>query len=295
MPAVVRGGRRTNSSPQRSRPQSRASSRPAGGAKSRRPEVPGKLAALSSLDLSPRAAAIGLGVVAMVCAGIIFTGSRAERLSAFVSGGINQQLAAAGLQLRRVHIQGASSEANRAIQQVLTLRQGEAITGVDLDLVRQQVEAVGWVEKARVVRLLPDTLVIAVTEHDRLAVWQTGGRNAVIDSQGRVIEGADAALYPELPLVVGEGAHLQATEVIRSLSERPDLMRRVEAIVRVDGRRWDLRLRDGSLILLPEANVDAALIQLEALDQRQGLLGRGFERVDLRLPEAVVVRPRGTG
>jgi cell division protein FtsQ len=69
-------------------------------------------------------------------------------------------------------------------------------------------------------------------------------------------------------------------------------MARVDALVRVDGRRWDLRLKDGSLIQLPALGADSALIQLDQLDQKQRLLSLGFERIDLRDPDEVVVRPR---
>ena len=73
--------------------------------------------------------------------------------------------------------------------------------------------------------------------------------------------------------------------------QRPRLRGRIEALVRVDERRWDLRLKDGSLIQLPATNQDAALIQLDALDQRERLLELGFARIDLRTPDEVAVRP----
>ena len=69
-------------------------------------------------------------------------------------------------------------------------------------------------------------------------------------------------------------------------------MARTEAAVRVDARRWDLRFKDGSLIQLPAVGQDSALIQLDQLDQKDRLLDLGFERIDLRDPEMIVVRPR---
>jgi len=62
--------------------------------------------------------------------------------------------------------------------------------------------------------------------------------------------------------------------------------------VRVDNRRWDLRLKDGGLVQLPAVGEDAALIQLDQLDGRQRILDLGFERIDLRDPALVAVRPR---
>jgi cell division protein FtsQ len=199
-----------------------------------------------------------------------------------------------GLKLRRVHITGASDEATPAIQRALDVEAGQPITGLDLAALQASVQAVGWVREARVVRLLPDTLIVEVTEHDRLAVWQTGGQVFVIDGDGQTIPGADPGRYPNLPLIVGAGADTAAGDILPLLRQRPRLMSRVDALVRVDERRWDLRLRDGGLIQLPAMKQEAALIQLDALDQRERLLELGFARIDLRTEGQVAVRP-GSG
>ena len=68
-------------------------------------------------------------------------------------------------------------------------------------------------------------------------------------------------------------------------------MSRIDALVRVDERRWDLRLKDGGIIQLPALKQEAALIQLDALDQRERLLELGFARIDLRTEGQVAVRP----
>jgi cell division protein FtsQ len=168
----------------------------------------------------------------------------------------------------------------------------QPLLGLNLNTLRQNVEHVGWVKEARVVRLLPDTLVIAVTEHRQLAVWQHAGRQAVIDDHGQVIKEADPARFSTLPLVVGEGAAVHAPEILPVIAQRPRLIGAMDALVRVDDRRWDVRMKDGSLIQLPADGVENALMQLERLDQRSRILELGFDRIDLRNPEVVSVRPR---
>jgi cell division protein FtsQ len=293
MPAVVRGGRRTSSKTGSPRQAPRKTGGGRGRGRGNAPATPGKMAALGRLDLSPRSVVIAMGAGVVLLGAILFTGARAERIGASISNGVNGTLAGMGLALNRVHIQGASDEARPAIEAAIQLRAGEPITGIDLEAVRAQVETVGWVQSARVVRLLPDTLIVAVTEHDRLAVWQTGGRNSVISSDGQVIPGAHAGDYPNLPLVVGLGADQAAADILPLLRQRPRLMGLTEALVRVDERRWDLRLKNGAVIQLPSSGEEAALIHLDAMDQRQRLLDLGFARVDLRTPEAVAVRPSG--
>ena len=301
MPAVVRGGRRQGAAqPSRPAPAPKSKARASKAhARQARPAsasgIPGKMAAIGRMDL-PRPVVIGsLAAGAVVLALVLATGARGERIGNSVSGGVNGMIAGAGLRLEKVHIEGESPEATRAIQRAVQLPAGMALTAVDLDALKDRVEAVSWVEHARVVRLFPDTLMIHVIEHDRLAVWQTDGRAHVIDSHGRIIQGADPGMYNRLPLVVGTGAEQAASEILTLVAERPRLMGRVEALVRVDERRWDLRLKDGSLIQLPALDQEAALIQLDSMDQRERILDLPFERVDLRTPDAVVLRPAAHG
>ena len=54
----------------------------------------------------------------------------------------------------------------------------QPILGLNLTDLRKSVEKVGWVKEARIVRLLPDTLVVAVVEHRQLAVWQHAGASS---------------------------------------------------------------------------------------------------------------------
>ena len=293
MPAVVRGGRRqgSNQAPQRGS-ASKGGGRSRSGAQNAS-AVPGKMAAIGRVDISPRTAVIALGAGALLLVGVLATGARAERIGASVSHGLDNVTAGMGLTLKRVHITGASPEAEPAIQRALGLYSGQPITSLNLNAIRTRVQDVGWVKEARVVRLLPDTLIVEVKEHDRLAVWQEAGQIKVIDNRGQVIDGADARRYPTLPLVVGKGADVAAGEILPLLAQRPRLMGMVDALVRVDERRWDLRLKDGSLIQLPATEQEAALIRLDALDQRERLLDMGFARVDLRTPDEVAVRPAG--
>jgi cell division protein FtsQ len=248
---------------------------------------------VKSIGLSP--GATGAAVVALLLLGgglTLFTGGRAEALGAAVGRSINDGLAGAGFRLAKVHLEGISPQALPAVKAAMALEKDQPLALMDLHALKQKIEAVGWVKEARVIRLLPDTLIIHVVERERLAVWQHNGRAVVIDADGGVIPEADAGRFPGLPLVVGQGAAEAAGEVLAQVRARPRLMTRLEALVRVDDRRWDLRLKDGSLIQLPATGEDSALLQLDQLDQRSRILELGFARIDLRDPDMIAVRPR---
>lgn len=243
--------------------------------------------------LGPRLA-VGVGIVVLVGAALAAAIlARADRSQAGATESpIGRLTAPLGFTLERVDVQGAPDMAMADILRAAALTKGAPILDLNLEALRKRVEAAGWTEDVKVVRLLPDTLIIAVVPRPPAAVWQHQGVSRVIDHEGRPIGGADPARFPDLPLVVGDGAAEQAGAILSQLHKRSRLAGRIDALIRVDGRRWDLRLKDGALIQLPALGVDAALDRLDELDQKQRLLSLGFERVDLRDPEAIAVRPR---
>ena len=252
-----------------------------------------RLAGLGGFSLSPVQTISLLGGV-LVLAGLIVlvTGDRPQRIASGVTSTFETQTSAMGFKVRDVHVQGTSGMAQADVIAATGLYQDEPILTLDLKALQAKVEAVGWVKSAKVVRLLPDTLVIAVVERQRLAVWQNQGQTQVVDVEGKVIQEANPTNFSNLPLVVGVGANEAAPVIMPMVLSRPRLVSRLEALVRVDQRRWDLRLKDGGIIQLPAVGEDSALIQLDQIDQKSRILDLGFERIDLRNPEALAIRPR---
>jgi cell division protein FtsQ len=255
--------------------------------------APGKLRAAQSIGVRPGAAlAVAAGVIVLGLLAVLFTGQRLQRAAAAVAHAADVQMAGFGFKVGKVHIEGASPRARADILRASALYAGEPILGLDLNGLRARIEQVGWVKDARVARLLPGVVAISVTERKPAAVWQMNGKTRVVDAEGQVIPEADPANFVVLPLVVGEGADEASTEIMPLVRARPRLMDRLEALVRVDGRRWDLRLKDGTLIALPAEDQESALIQLDRLDHDQRILDLSLGRIDLRDPGSIVVRPR---
>ncbi len=230
---------------------------------------------------------LGIGLVASLA-----TGGRGAHLASVAKGAVDSRFATLGFRLATVHVQGASKSAEADIMRAAALAPNMPIMAIDLDAVRARVDRVAWVKNARVIRLYPSTLVIAVDQRPPLAVWQHGGRSQVIADDGTIIGDADSTRAADLPLVVGDGANTAAAAVLSDIVRRHALASRLQALIRVDQRRWDLRLKDGGVIELPAEDPEAALSRLDSLDSQGQVLQLGLARIDLRDPEMTVVRLR---
>ncbi len=197
-----------------------------------------------------------------------------------------------GLRVDNIVIEGRANTPEPLLRAALGISKGDPILGFSLDAVRRNVERLSWVEQATVERRLPDTVVVQLVEHRPFAIWQNQGKFVLIDHDGHVVTNEDVAHFRDLPLVVGPGAAAAATPLIVALMEHPDLQARLVAAVRVGGRRWNLQLRGGMNVMLPEGHEAAALDRLATLQQDHALLDRPLEVVDMRLPDRLVLRPR---
>jgi len=147
-----------------------------------------------------------------------------------------------------------------------------------------------WLAEATVQKFLPDRLVISVSERAAYALWQKQGRVSVIAADGTVLEPEVLPRYAGLPFVVGTGAEVRAQEFLSRIEGRPDLRAMVRAAVLVAERRWNLRLKNGVDVRLPETDVDAALDRLVVLEHDAGLSRRDITVIDLRLKDRVTVQ-----
>ena len=198
----------------------------------------------------------------------------------------------AGLRITDVVIEGRANTPEPLLRAALGVSIGDPILGFSVEMARQRVETLSWVEHATVERRLPSTVVVFLQERRPFAIWQNQGKFALIDRNGQLVANQNVAEFRQLPLVVGPGAPVAAATLIDALSDRPDLQKRIIAAVRVGERRWNLHLNNGADVMLPEGHEIAALDRLMQLQQQHALLDRPLAAIDLRLGDRLVLRPR---
>jgi len=161
---------------------------------------------------------------------------------------------------------------------------------LDVADTRARLKTNPWIADATVQKLYPNHLQITITERTAFALWQKDRRVGVIADDGTVLEPYFSRRFLGLPLFVGAGAAERAKDFLTLINRYPDIRDQVRAAVLVAERRWNLRLKNGVDVRLPEFDVERALDQLVALDRDKKLLSRDIAAVDLRLPDRVTVR-----
>jgi cell division protein FtsQ len=219
--------------------------------------------------------------------------SRLPSGQALLSAAADRTLAATaslGLVVSNIQVEGRETTEAATILAALSAQRGTPILAVSPSRAKQQLERLPWVRSATIERRLPGTLVVRLVERHPLAVWQHAGKQELIDREGKVIPVKDVSRFSRVPTVVGEDAARHAGKLIDMLARQPELAARVTAAIRVDDRRWNLRIDNVIDVLLPEEDPEAAWVHLAALERQDKLLQREIRVVDMRLPDRVVLR-----
>lgn len=246
----------------------------------------------------PRRSAPGRILLATALAGsaaflILTAGGREVRPAGRLLAELDRALVAAGFTIAEVRLAGHRHTGDREIFDALAPYSGGSLLALDVARAQAAIEALPWIERAAIERILPDKLALTVTERTPAAVWIDGGRSVLVDRTGRVLAPVQADLAEALALVrvTGGGAAAAVGELLQALAAAPRIAERVTLAERVGGRRWTLHLTGGLTVHLAADRVGPSLERLAGLLAR-GIAGGTTGVVDLRLPDRVGIVPR---
>lgn len=254
-------------------------------------EPPPRVVALVERYLPHR---VGLSMTVLLLIGScgfgIVKGGHLQDFITAVSDARNALANSAGFRITSVVINGRKQLTQDEILAIGGVSGRSSLLFLDADAVRDKLKANPWIADATVLKLYPGQLMIELTERKAFALWQEAGRLSVIADDGAVLEPYVSRRFLSLPLVVGKGADTQARDFLALLARYPQVNSVTKAAIFVGERRWNLRLKDGLDIRLPEQDVGNALAMLSKLDKEDRLFSRDIVAVDLRLPDRLVVQ-----
>ena len=254
-------------------------------------EAPHRLIALIERCVPRRAGIAATLLLLLGSAGFgVVKGGHLAAFTSALSDTRNAMANSAGFRITTVAINGRSQLTQDEVLATGGVSGRSSLLFLDAAVVRDKLKANPWIADATVLKLYPGRLQIDIVERTAFALWQQEGRISVIAEDGTVLEPYLSHRFVSLPLVVGKAAETRASDFLALLARYPQVRAVTRAAVFVGERRWNLRLRDGVDIRLPENDVGDALAALSRLDKEDQLFSRDIVAVDMRLPDRLTVQ-----
>jgi len=237
---------------------------------------------------------MGLAFTAMLLSAVFIAGAwRGGQYRVFVAehGAIGDFVARGlGFAIRAVTITGYTDLRESDVLALAGITPRESLPFFDVTAARANLEAAPLVKQASVRKLYPGQIVIDIVERTPAAVWQKDGQVSAIAADGAVIDELRDTRSLNLPFVVGEGANERLGEFLSLLDATQELRPKIYAGVLVGGRRWNLKMKSGLDVKLPETDPLSAVAMLVGLERQSRILERDVLSLDLRTEGRVFAR-----
>ena len=217
----------------------------------------------------------------------VYDSGHIERMQKFVSHSFWQMTVDAGFKVEQVYLNGRKRTPKQVVEQAINVKTGDAILRVSVRDIHARLEGLPEVRSVSVVRELPGALHITLVERQPVAIWQNKGKHVLIDADGTVLEHHPLQDTSELMVLVGEDVPTHAEALLRLMATENGLAARVASAVRVGGRRWNIQLKDGINVMLPEQDAETAWAQLATMQHEHNVLARAITTIDMRIEDRI--------
>lgn len=242
-----------------------------------------------------------LVVVAAICVGALFAAGQ------FLLTSPTMALSSPG----QVELTGNHFATRASIIEIFAPDRGHSVLRIPLDQRRAQIEALPWVERATVRRVLPNGIQVEIVERAPIAFLRDGSDLFLVDKQGMILDRPLEADF-RFPVVTGIRSSTPREERARRMQMMSDFMSQIRA-VRADAGDSvsEIDLSDASDLTATFAGLQASgasipgallvhfgnsdfhdkfQVLLNNISQWEVAAGR-IASVDLRFEREVVVNP----
>lgn len=167
---------------------------------------------------------------------------------------------------------------------------GTSIFLVSITEIKSELEQLDCVNKVMISREYPDTILIEVEEERPVAIWQSERKFYYVNEDGSIMSIRTLQDIERFLIVTGKNAPINAPDLVSFLEINPEIMIEVTSAVWVGDRRWNVRLKDGMTVMLPEKSPEVAWNKFIKMSTHPELKEGKYTIIDLRIDGRVYTK-----
>ena len=161
----------------------------------------------------------------------------------------------------------------------------------NLDLISNVLNKKNLIKKFIITNTSNNLITIKIEEKKIIGLLKIENNNYLIDEFNNIIESKITPNLFHLPIFVGKYSNKNANVILRLIKES-DINLNYLYFSFVDQRRWNISLKNGVKILLPETKVLDTLKLLKKTVSKYNILNGNFIEIDLRIYGKYFLKPK---
>ena len=161
----------------------------------------------------------------------------------------------------------------------------------NLDLISNVLNKKNLIKKFIITKTSNNLITIKIEEKNIIGLLNIENNNYFIDEFNNIIETKITPNLFHLPVFIGKNSNKNAS-VILNLIKESDINLNYLSFSFVDQRRWNINLKNGVKILLPETKVLDTLKLLNKVTSKYNILNGNFIEIDMRIYGKYFLKPK---
>ena len=161
----------------------------------------------------------------------------------------------------------------------------------NLDLISNVLKKKNLIKKFIISKTSNNLITIKIEEKNIIGLLNIENNNYLIDEFNNKIETKITPNLFHLPVFIGKNSNKNAS-VILNLIKESDINLNYLSFSFVDQRRWNINLKNGVKILLPETKVLDTLKLLNKVTSKYNILNGNFIEIDMRIYGKYFLKPK---
>jgi cell division septal protein FtsQ len=161
----------------------------------------------------------------------------------------------------------------------------------NLDLISNILNKKNLIKKFIITKTSNNLITIRIEEKNIIGLLNIENNNYLIDEFNNKIETKITPNLFHLPVFIGKNSNKNAS-VILNLIKESDINLNYLSFSFVDQRRWNINLKNGVKILLPETKVLDTLKLLNNVTSKYNILNGNFIEIDMRIYGKYFLKPK---
>ena len=161
----------------------------------------------------------------------------------------------------------------------------------NLDLISNVLNKKNLIKKFIITKTSNNLITIKIEEKNIIGLLKIENNDYLIDEFNNIIETKITPNLFHLPVFIGKNSNKNAS-VILNLIKESDINLNYLSFSFVDQRRWNINLKNGVKILLPETKVLDSLKLLNKVTSKYNILNGNFIEIDMRIYGKYFLKPK---
>ena len=161
----------------------------------------------------------------------------------------------------------------------------------NLDLISNVLKKKNLIKKFIITKTSNNLITIKIEEKNIIGLLNIENNNYLIDEFNNIIETKITPNLFHLPVFIGKNSNKNAS-VILNLIKESDINLNYLSFSLIDQRRWNINLKNGVKILLPETKVLDTLNLLNKITSKHNILNGNFIEIDMRVSGKYFLKPK---